>query len=95
MMCGGFGQVREVNDDIRSELQSLKQSIEQKLNYQFTVFEPLHYKSQVVAGSNFMVKIKVDGEKFIHVKYHRPLPCNGNQLVLMDASAGHTLESAI
>jgi cystatin-A/B len=93
MMCGGFGGVKQPDENILAELSQIKGTIETKLNSSFTVFEPVHYKSQVVAGTNLMVKIKVDGEKYIHVKYHRPLPCNGTELVLMDASAGHSVTS--
>lgn len=93
MICGGFGQAREVDDNIRSHLNTLKEKIEEHLNATFSVFEPLKYTSQVVAGSNYLVKIKVDGEKYIHVKYHKPLPCNGTELVLMQATQGHTLDS--
>jgi cystatin-A/B len=89
-MCGGFGGVKQVDDKIIEELGKVKSSIEAKLNSTFNVFEPVHYKSQVVAGTNFLVKIKVDNEKHIHVKYHRPLPCNGTELILLEATSGHS-----
>ena len=94
-MCGGFGNTRQADDEIRSHLNEIKQNIEAHLNSKFETFEPINYTTQVVAGTNFKVKVDVGEGKYIHVKYHRPLPCNGSELSLMEASAGHSLEDQL
>jgi len=40
----------------------------------FTEFNPVGIKSQVVAGTNYSVKIQVDGDDYVHVKVFKPLP---------------------
>ena len=94
-MCGGFGNVREADDEIRSHLNEIKQSIETELKSTFETLEPIHYTTQVVAGTNFKVKVNVGDGNYIHVKYHRPLPCNGGALSLMSATSGHSLEDQL
>lgn len=35
------------------------------------------YKSQVVAGMNYDVKVHISGEHYIHVRIYKPLPHTG------------------
>ena len=53
---------------------NLKSDVEAKLGASYTVFEPKTFTAQVVAGINYKVKIKVDGESYVHVKIYKPLP---------------------
>ncbi len=94
-MCGGFGQAKPADDDVRQHLEEVKPLVEAETNASYTVFEPVSYKTQVVAGLNYIVKVKVDGEEYIHVKIHKPLPCNGTELSLMTVESGKTLECAL
>lgn len=91
MMCGGFGEAKPVDDSVKQVANEIKPKVEAALNSKYTVYEPVSYKTQVVAGTNFIIKVKVDGDKYIHIKVFRPLPCNGTQLELLEQSAGHTL----
>ena len=93
MMCGGFGQVKPADNEVSQHLSEIKPHVESKMNATFTVFEPVHYKTQVVAGLNYLVKVKVDGEKYVHVKFCKPLPCNGTQLVLLSVEGDQSLSS--
>ena len=52
-MCGGFGQARPVDDNVKSYALEVKAKVEEKLNTTFNVYEPISYTSQVVAGANF------------------------------------------
>lgn len=94
MMCGGFGNAKEADADIVAYANEVKASVETALGRTFTTYEPTHYKSQVVAGINYSIKIKTDTD-YIHVKVHKPLPCNGTELVVMETSQGHSLETAL
>eukprot|EP00345_Euplotes_harpa_P018704 CAMPEP_0168341416 /NCGR_PEP_ID=MMETSP0213-20121227/14674_1 /TAXON_ID=151035 /ORGANISM="Euplotes harpa, Strain FSP1.4" /LENGTH=68 /DNA_ID=CAMNT_0008347895 /DNA_START=8 /DNA_END=211 /DNA_ORIENTATION=- len=42
--------------------------IEAHLGTTFTTFEPVHYTTQVVAGTNIQAKIRVDGDDHVHAK---------------------------
>ena len=90
-MCGGFGQAKPADDSVKQVANEIKPKVEAALNSTFTVYEAVSYKTQVVAGTNFMIKVKVDGDKYIHIKVFRHLQCNGTQLELLEQSAGHTL----
>ncbi len=94
MMCGGFGSEKQVNETVIQICNEVKESIENSLNAKYNVFEPVKYKSQVVAGTNYKVKIKVD-EGYVHAKIHQALSCNGGNVNIMEVSGGHTEDTAL
>ncbi len=81
-MPGGFTEEREMTEDVKAMAIGLKAQIEAKMNATYTTFEPQTFRSQVVAGTNYTIKIKVDGDKVIEAKVFKPLPCNGTELQL-------------
>jgi cystatin-A/B len=89
MMMGAYGEYKEITDEVRSLCNDVKTNIESNLNKTFTTFEPVSYKSQVVAGTNYLVKIKVDDGDYLHVKIFKALPCYGGNTELKEATAGH------
>ena len=95
MMCGGFGQVNNADESTVAMCNEIKPKIEAHLNAKYDTFEPVSYTTQVVAGTNYKIKVKVGDSDYIHIKIHKPLPCNGTELVVMDASSGHSLDSAL
>ena len=95
MMCGGFTEARPVDDNVKACANEVKAKVEEKLNTKFTVYEPIKFKSQVVACANYMIKVKVDGDKYIHIKVFKPLPVNGTEKKLLDVQADKTLNDPL
>ena len=94
-MCGGFGGAREADDDVKAIALEMKAQTEQKLGTTFSTFEAVQYKSQVVAGTNFSIKVKVGPDQYVHIKVFRKLPCNGGEKELTAAEGGKTLADAL
>ena len=67
-MLGGAGNARLLDRKEKSIVLNEKDAIETKLGRTFTVFEPVLIKVQVVRGFNYVVKILVDNDEYIHVK---------------------------
>ena len=76
MMCGGHTQARVPDDDEKAMVAALKAEAEAQLGSQYTEFEAVALTSQVVAGTNFQVKIRTN-TGFVHIKIYRPLPHTG------------------
>jgi len=53
---------KTIRDDVASKAKNENQ------DSNFTEFTPIKAKSQVVAGTNLFVKVKVDANKFIHTR---------------------------
>ncbi len=95
MMCGGFGWPRPADDEVKELVKSVKSKVEEKANAQYAEFEAVSFTTQVVAGTNFIVKVKVGSDQYIHVKIFRPLPCNGTELEVSDVQTGKTLNDQL
>lgn len=95
MMCGGFGGAKDADAEVQTIADSVKQQTEQKLGKTFAEFKALKYKTQVVAGTNYLIKVQVGADQYVHIKVFKALPCNGGELKLSEATGGKTLADAL
>jgi hypothetical protein len=56
------------------KISQFKEMIEAHSGVSYGVFEPIHYTTQVVSGTNYQAKVKVGEEEFIDFKVYQPLP---------------------
>jgi cystatin-A/B len=73
-ICGGPSDSKPANDEIQQICNQLKSSVEAKAGKAFPEFTALSFKSQVVAGTNYFVKVHVGSDECVHVRIHKPLP---------------------
>merc|ERR1719188_236549 len=90
MTLGGFGDVQEVNEEVSAIVMAQQSAVEAMLKQKFATFEPKTFRSQMVAGTNFKVKVHVGDGQFVHVKICQPLPHTGMAPFLSEAEAGKT-----
>lgn len=95
MICGGFGTDREPDDEDRAILLSVKSDVEQRLSQQFSVFEAVAFRTQVVAGTNYMFKVRIGEDSCIHVKVCKPLPHTNQPPFVLSLLPGQTLQTPI
>lgn len=95
MMVGGFSQDREPDDEVRNLAQEIKPHAEQHVNRTFNNWEVVKFRSQVVAGTNFNLKISVGDGEYVHVRVFRSLPYAGSTLEVKDVRAGQSLETPL
>ncbi|XDV21697.1 hypothetical protein PO909_026733 [Leuciscus waleckii] len=85
---GGWSTVKPVTEEVKEICIKEKSEIEKKAAINFKDYIPLLYKSQTVAGTNYLVKLDVCQEngtledKCVHVMIHQALPCNGGKLTV-------------
>ena len=73
MLCGGFGNARDADDEVKALALEMKPKVEQALGATYGTFEAVKYTSQVVAGTNYKIKVKVGDEQYVHIKVFVPL----------------------
>ena len=91
MLVGGFDEVKEVDEEVKVIALNMKGKAEEALGETFEVFEPILYTSQVVAGTNYNVKVHVGDERFIHMKIYVPLPVFNKVNELLECEGDKTL----
>ncbi|KAG9464379.1 hypothetical protein GDO78_020034 [Eleutherodactylus coqui] len=74
---------------------AVKAEVEEKHGKKYTKFEATEYKTQMVAGTNYFVKICVDGGEYIHIRMYKTLPHAGEKLSLTSTTPGKTKEEEI
>ncbi len=91
MMPGGLGDVKEVDEEVTILATNMKEQVEENLGETFDIFEPILYTTQVVAGINYIIKVHVGNEKFVHIKIHVPLSVTNSPNVLLECELNMTL----
>ena len=91
MMPGGLGDVKEVDEEVTILAINMKEQVEENLGETFDIFEPILYTTQVVAGINYIIKVHVGNEKFVHIKIHVPLSVTNSPNVLLECESNMTL----
>ena len=95
MMCGGFTNSRPADDNVKAIALEMKPKVEEALGTTYTQFEAVSFTTQVVAGTNYKIKVKVGDGKYVHIKVFVPLPCNSTEKKLMSQESGKTLNDAL
>lgn len=68
-MVGGVGAVKPADDNAKSVLsQALPQIVAQLPQYANAAAELVSYSTQVVAGLNYFMKIRIGADKYIHAR---------------------------
>jgi len=65
-LVGAPTDAKKIDDETAKFVLSLKSDVEHLAGYSFEEFVPVAYKTQVVSGINYFVKIKT-GDNYIHV----------------------------
>ena len=94
-MLGGPGAVKDADDNVKKIAKDMKKKEKKALGETFSEFEAVKFTTQVVAGTNYKIKVKVGDGKFVHIKVYVPLPCKNAPNELLESEKGKTLNDAL
>ncbi|XP_068588474.1 cystatin-B-like [Cebidichthys violaceus] len=76
---GGWSDTMDANEDIQKICDQVKPKLS---GFNFREFNAVKYRNQIVAGTNFLIKVHVGGEDYIHLSLFQELSCDGGKVVL-------------
>ncbi|XP_074157477.1 cystatin-A [Sminthopsis crassicaudata] len=95
MMTGGLSEARSPTPEIQELVDEVKPTFEAKNNEKYEEFKAVSYKSQVVAGIIYYVKVHLGKDEYAHLKIFRPLPQTKDPVELMDYQMGKTKDDEV
>ena len=89
-MPGGFNNAKEATEEVQTLAKGMKDQVEKQLGQTFDRFDAVVFSTQVVAGTNYLIKVQVGEEKFVHIKVHVPLAFKNAPNELLECEGGKT-----
>ena len=74
MMPGGLTEARPADTEIQKIATTVKPQLEEKTKKTYEKFEAIIYRTQVVAGINYYIKVHVGGNSYVHIIVFQNLP---------------------
>jgi len=90
-LAGGYSETKHADADVRETAVKAKASTQTKLGKNYALFEAISYRSQIVNGTNYLIKVKTDNG-YIHIKVYRSFK---GEVELKSIQEGQTLGSEI
>ncbi|XP_045198071.2 cystatin-A-like [Mercenaria mercenaria] len=96
VILGGWGEETEATPEVQEICDKVKEQVQTTTGGTFTMYKALKYRSQIVAGTNYCVKIQITSAGDCdHVTIFQALPCNGGDLTVTDVQEKKTISDPI
>ncbi|RXN13710.1 cystatin-B-like protein [Labeo rohita] len=92
---GGPSQVKQATPEVQKICDEVKHQAEEKAGKKFDVFVAKSFTTQVVAGTNYFIKVHVGCDQFVHLRVHKSLPHSGQQLQVQGIQTSKTQQDLI
>ncbi|OCT93616.1 cystatin-A isoform X3 [Xenopus laevis] len=89
---GGLSEVREPTAEDQKLADQVKEDVVNKIGRNVSTFEVVQVATQVVAGTNYFLKVKVACDEFIHIRIYEDLQ---GKVELSDVKDGQTKDSPL
>jgi cystatin-A/B len=88
LAVGGTGSVRDATPDVQEICNGIRAEVEQKIGHPFEEFRAEQFRTQLVAGMNYFVKVRVDTNDYVHIRLYSDL---SQHVFLHGVQVGKTL----
>ncbi|XP_038242651.1 cystatin-B-like isoform X2 [Dermochelys coriacea] len=90
MLCGGLAGAQPATAETQQMVDEVKLQVEEKEGKKFEVFTAVEFKTQLVAGINYFIKVHVGNEEFLHLRVFKSLPHENKSLSLCSYQSSKT-----
>ena len=90
MFAGKFGDAKEADKNVKKLAKDMREQVEKELGETFPNFQAVLYSTQVVAGTNYWIKVYVGHKRYIHIKVYVPLAFRNAPNELLECEGNKT-----
>ncbi|XP_075620537.1 cystatin-A [Balearica regulorum gibbericeps] len=95
MMPGGLSETKPATPEVQHIVNKVKPQFESKENRTYGIFEAIEYRTQVVAGINYFIKVRVSDDNYVHIKVFQSLPHENQGPSLVGFQTGKTRDDPL
>ncbi|XP_044850141.1 cystatin-B-like [Mauremys mutica] len=88
--CMGLTCAQPATPEAQQVADEVKLQVEEKEGKKFEVFTAVEFKTQVVAGINYFIKVHVGNEEFLHLQVFKSRPHENKPLSLSSYQSSKT-----
>lgn len=92
-LCGGYGGIKDADDGVQQLVDAVRE--EAAGGRDATPWKAVKYTSQVVAGTNYRIKVQCGEDVYCHLAVFVPLPYTQQGPKLTAVDWDKTLEDAL
>ncbi|KAF7236627.1 Leukocyte cysteine proteinase inhibitor 1 [Varanus komodoensis] len=96
-MVGGLSDPAPATPEVQEIANKVKGQLEQVTNTSYSIFQAISYSTQVVSGTNYVIKVQHGdaATDYVHLWVFQALPCYGGGLKLSRYQLGKTRDDPI
>ncbi|XP_030254241.1 cystatin-A1-like [Sparus aurata] len=95
IMFGGWSETRDADKETQWICDQVRSLVQGETNKIYQEYRAIKYRIQVVAGTNYLIKVCVGGPSYIHLSVFQALPCYGGYLGLTGAQEDKTQDNPL
>ncbi|KAM6211035.1 cystatin-A-like [Sarcoramphus papa] len=95
MMPGGLSETKPATPEVQHIVNQVKPQFESRENKTYNIFKAIAYKTQVVAGINYFIKVQVSDADYAHLRVFQSLPQEDQGPSLVSFQTGKTRDDPL
>ncbi|CAM9684026.1 unnamed protein product [Bubo scandiacus] len=95
MMTGGLSDTKPATPDVQHIINQVKPQFESRVNRTYGIFQAIVYRTQVVAGINYFIKVQVSDTEYVHLRVFQSLPHENQGPSLVNFETGKTRDDPL
>ncbi|XP_035425494.1 cystatin-A-like [Cygnus atratus] len=95
MVPGGLSETKPATPEIQHIVDQVKPQFESRENRTYGIFRAIVYKTQVVAGINYFIKVQDSDTGYVHLRVFQALPHENQGPSLVSFQTGKTRDDPL
>ncbi|XP_071424688.1 cystatin-A-like [Pithys albifrons albifrons] len=92
---GGWSDTKPATPEVQRITNKVKLQLEVRVNRRYDIFRAICYRTQVVAGVNYLIKVQVADTEYVHLRVYEALPPEDECPALVRFQTGKTRDDPL